>query len=253
METTEIKNLLKEKAPLGYSFNQFVVFDYPYKQITKIARVKRIPDKDLSNLYRIVLRVVQAGATDKQALSNFLGTSEQDDFIKNEFQFLVEQGLLDESKEKYSLTELGKEYLQNEIPIPFWVEDTINFDFLIDTLTGNLHSLSKIKDIGKNRTGRSLAPDSDIFNHCKKFLKQEQLRELFHNDYQGKALLLDFKNEHCQSKLVWRPLILAEYTSNDYENPPHYIVRSADGIYQDFELTDEFNTRLMRHIPYLFA
>ncbi|MBP5400531.1 MAG: hypothetical protein J6Y35_02760 [Bacteroidales bacterium] len=252
METTEIKNLLKEKNPQGYSFNQFALFDYPYTQITKVARVKRVPDKDLNNLYHIVLRAVQAGIAEKKALADFLGISEQDDFIKNEFLFLVKQGFINDDIKQYSLTELGKAYIRDEIP-PIWVEDTINYNFLIDTLTGNLHSLSKIKDIGKSNTGRGLTPDPSIFNQCKKYLKQEQLRDLFHNDYQGEALLLSFKNEQYQSKLVWRPLILAEYTANDYENPPYYTVRSADGIYQDFELTDEFNTRLMKHIPYLFA
>lgn len=251
MNTTEIKNLLQEKAPFGYSFNQFTLFDYPYKQITKTARVKRVPDKDLNNLYRNILRAVQLGCTSKQNLADFLGFSEQDNFVNNELSFLVKQGFLEEFRKNYSLTEMGEAYIQNEFTI--WVEDTLDYDFLLDTLTGNLQSFSKIKEVGKNHTGKSLSPDNEIFNHSKKYLKPEQIRDIFHNDYRGIALLIDFKNELFSSKLVWRPLILAEYTSNNYEDPPYYVVRSADGVYQDFELTDEFNTRLMRHIPYLFA
>ena len=252
MNTIEIKNLLQEKAPSGYSFNQFTLFDYPYKQITKTARVKRVPDKNLNNLYRNILRAVQLGCTSKQNLAAFLGFSEQDNFVNNEIALLVKQGFLEDTHKNYSLTEMGEAYLENEFTI--WVEDTIDYDFLLDTLTGNLQSLSIIKEIGKSHTGKSLGPDNEIFNHSKKYLKSEQIRDLFHNDYQGIALLIDFKNEQYSSKLVWRPLILAEYTSsNNYEDPPRYIVRSADGVYQDFELTDQFNTRLMKHIPYLFA
>lgn len=253
MNNNEIKNLLKGKAPQGYSFNQFVLFDYPYKQITKIAKVKRIPDDHLNNLYLIILRAVQNGMTNKEKLFDFLGVSAQDYFIKNEFLFLIDQGFLEETYESYSLTELGEAYTKNEITI--WIEDTIDYNFLIDTLTGNILSLNKVKDIGKNVTGKSLTPDPYIFNHTQKHLQeqQEQIQELFHNDYQGKTLLLDFKDDQYLGKLVWRPLILAEYTSNNYEDAPHYIVRSVDGIYQDYELSEEFNTRLMRHIPFLFA
>lgn len=250
MNTTEIKNLLQEKAPQGFSFNQFALFDYPYKQITKIARVKRVPDRDLNNLYRNILRAVQLGIANKQKLANFLGVSEHDDFVNNELGFLVKQGLLENSNKEYILTELGAAYIQNSFSI--WIEDTIEYDFLLDTLTGNIKSFSKIKEISKNNTCKSLTPDPCIFNN-KKILRQEQIKDLFHNDYQGKAMLLDFKNEQCSSKLVWRPLILAEYSSNNYEDPPYYVVRSADGVYQDYELTEEFNTRLMKHIPYLFA
>ena len=210
-----------------------------------------MPDKNLNNLYRNILRAVQLGCTSKQNLAAFLGFSEQDNFVNNEIALLVKQGFLEDTHKNYSLTEMGEAYLENEFTI--WVEDTIDYDFLLDTLTGNLQSLSIIKEIGKSHTGKSLGPDNEIFNHSKKYLKSEQIRDLFHNDYQGIALLIDFKNEQYSSKLVWRPLILAEYTSNNYEDPPYYVVRSANGVYQDFELTDEFNTRLMKHIPYLFA
>ena len=93
----------------------------------------------------------------------------------------------------------------------------------------------------------------DNMKHQRLFNISMLLLEQKSNKIQGKTLLLDFKDDQYLGKLVWRPLILAEYTSNNYEDAPHYIVRSVDGVYQDYELSEEFNTRLMRHIPFLFA
>lgn len=253
MNTNEITEILKESAREGYSFNQYTLFGYPYKKMTKIARVKRNPDDNLTRIYHTILELVKTGYNCLDNLLVFLGGSKNDDFLLKEIRLLADQGLLEWTGDELFVTELGDLYLEGNYSI--MVEDTMKYDYLVDMVSGEIFSCGMLHSETKKEPAKSIKPTPSIFNDKKIARKNEsKIRDTFHHDFAGEIMLLDFIGDLPRTEIVWNESILAEYTCDDWSAsniPSYYTVRTADTLSLDKNLTSKFNTFYSQHIPSL--
>lgn len=252
MKNEEISRVLVESAREGYSFNQSVTFGYPFKKMSKIAQVQCNPDDNLSRIYHIILQLVKIGYSRSTSLLAFLGSSENDDFLQKEIHLLVWQGLLESSDGELSVTEMGELYLKGNYSI--MVENTMRYDYLLDTVSGEIFSCNNLQAETQKEPLKSIKPSPEIFNNKKiSSLKANEIKETFHHDFKNQVLLLDFIGDLPHHENIWAKYVLAEYTCNDDDCniPPYYTVRSAADMSLNKKLTAKFNTSFSKYIPSL--
>ncbi|MCQ2286749.1 MAG: hypothetical protein MJZ76_07725 [Bacteroidales bacterium] len=244
----DIKNVLSDYAPRGYSYNRHAQFAYPYLMVTGVARVQKVPDKDMMRLYKLICRAIQSGLTKKEQLFAFCGISEHDEFMLKELRMLVKNDILADAEDEFELTLWGEEFIKNDKILVS--DEKEEYSFYVDATTGKI--VPNVTLIDKNL--KNVRPNGrirDIVNHLVSSNDLSEIRTSYTASHSNGAVMLGFVKS--QEAYRWSEYILVEYTSNDLEGNPIYRVYDPDMRQEVKYISRLMNENLLDQTMYLLG
>lgn len=131
----EINNSLKGKTLNDYVINEIIPFNYPIYKIKSSFLVNNLPEKTLSEIYKVFIRCIDSGINTKPALKGFLGLAEND-FLWKELYELRSKNLIEFNENTWTVNPAGHDFIQGKGIIENLEEDEC--EFLVDGLTGGV-------------------------------------------------------------------------------------------------------------------
>ena len=119
MDIQIIHSKLDKQCPNGYRINEIILFSYPYRRLRLQVTVNKSPEQSIQQVYSVFLRTILAGYCKEEEITEFLGLHKED-FILRELYFLKERGFIDFISDTWSVTEHGKEFIENN-SIWIWI------------------------------------------------------------------------------------------------------------------------------------
>lgn len=237
-----IYNKLNENRPNGYKINELVSFSYPLIKAKIGALVNKMPDGSLVNVYNVILNAVDMGYDTTDRLFDFLGLGMTDEFMRNELHYLRDKGYLDLVSNKWYVSDMGREFLENHEVMR--VEEKVDYDVFVDGITGDFLSA---KD---RQTGERLSKWLEIGNDIAEKLKDKtwvgskyhELSDIYKSDSEGKTYLISSDDSLRGRKESWMNYWFIEYVPEDKDgdNDPFLEVRD-ENLEKNKRLTNMFN------------
>jgi len=255
MTDKEAYKNLEDKCPTGCRINELIRFCYPIRRIKMNVLVNKSPDGSLLKVYNVILRAIQIGFDTQEKLFNFLGLKKDDEFIYRELYALREKRYVDLVSEKWSVTNVGEEFIKNEKILR--IEENEDFDFFIDGISGEIMAfdeepeeediIRKIENGEKQLKAKVDFPIKSPELVNEKFL---QLAELFKQKNKDETLISYTSDEIKRDYREWCSYWLIEYipekgnTSSDAKLE----IRSLNTLEEKNFLTKRFNEEYQDYI-----
>src|SRR3989339_660772 len=120
---------LSDRCPDKYRINEIISFGYPFRRIRININAERNPEKNLTEIYSLILQTLAAGRNTNEQLRIFLGLP-HDDFLLKELYFLRENGLIALSGNEWRVMPAGFDFIKDNSILR--VPSSEKFEFLID-------------------------------------------------------------------------------------------------------------------------
>ena len=230
MDIQEIHKKLDKQCPSDYKINEIIQFAYPYRRVRINATVNKSPEKSIQQVYSVFLRTIKAGYNKEEQLIKFLGLNKED-FILRELYFLRERGFVDFASGIWLVTEQGEEFVKDNNILKILEEE--EFEFLIDAISNEAIEKNFRLFSAKNIENK-LNPEIDYSIKNPELLKNknEQLSDIYKNQSNGKAYLVDYDKSNIKfDKKENHDYYLIEYIpikEKESELEPYIEVRNTD-------------------------
>lgn len=131
----QISEALKNKTLNDYVINEIIPFNYPIYRLKSSFLVNNLPEKTLSEIYKVFIRCIDTGINTKQAMKSFLGLTEND-FLWKEFYELRSKNLIELNGDSWTINPAGYDFIQGKGIIENLEEEEC--DFLVDGINGSI-------------------------------------------------------------------------------------------------------------------
>lgn len=227
----EIHRQLSKQAPDKYRINEIIPFGYPYRRVKVTIQANKSPEEAIQQIYNTLIQSIMLGFNTNEAICQFLGL-ESNDFLLNELYNLREKRYLDLVSNKWAVTPLGEDFVEDNSILQLLEEE--DFEFLIDGLNHDIlpkyeKPFSKIED-------KRINFELSIGNRSPELLKGkfEQLAEAYKTFHNNKSLLVSIdETDILFDKKSYQDYYLIEYlpTESNENIEPFIEIRNTDEHY----------------------
>ena len=250
MTAQDVYNKLAKQSPTGFCINELILFSYPVRRVRLDVLANKQPDGSLTKVYSVILQAVQFGMNEQKDLFNFLGLSQNEEFIERELYALREKGYLDLVSNKWRVTETGETFIKdNSI---FRVEEEESFDLLIDAISEEIIS-AKDNLTKREKQEKHLKPLLKLPVKSPQLLegKFQEIADIYKNDNDEKAYLINFSADAIKRDYEeWCDYWLIEYIPdrNSDKEPVLELREASDKLEINKSLTQKFNAEYKQYI-----
>ncbi len=255
MTEEEVYKELSEKSPTGYRLNELIKFSYPVRKLRIDALVNKKPEGSLVKVYNVLVRAIQAGFDTQKKLFEFLGLSNQDEFVLRELFTLRQKDYVDLVSDKWRITSKGERFIEDEKILR--VEEEEEMEFYMDGINGNFFSC-KSEVISKNRLPKFLKTEIKTANRSPELLenKFDELAEVYRHLSEDRAYLISYSEDEIKFDSykdgecgLWINYWLVEYIPERNSNlEPKLEVRTFESLKPEKDLTIKFNAEYKHFI-----
>ncbi len=209
MNIEALHKKLVDYCPSGYQINEIITFSYPYRRIRIQATVNKSPEEAIQQIYAVFLRAIEQGYNEERMLIDFLGLYEGD-FILKELTILEERGYLSFVNNRWQVEAAGYAFIKDTSLLKVLEEET--YTFLLDGISGEVCSAA-LQGLKDKKISNYLEPINPAPFKSPQILKgkRQQLVDLYEQEQQGKAFLVDYEPQIIYDNDKWKDYYFIEY------------------------------------------